>query len=406
MSKTAVTMPVLSDTMQTGRIIRWLKQPGDTVKRGDVLAEVESDKAIMDVEAYADGVLVGPLAAVDTDVAVKSIIAWIDDQPQQTTATPSPAPRPTAPQQTPDAEATPAPATGGNPGPGEPPPARAAAATRTDDATSPVLATALAAREENGAASPFARGLAAELGIDLGLLKPGADGRIGAAQVLAAAIGPQLPHLDLGPVHRIERPTPLKAAMADNMQRTVHTPTFHVTTALDLRPLESAAQAAHQSFTLLLAHACARTIDAHRDFNACWTPGGLARRERIDIAIAVDTEDGLITPVLRDAMRPLAELAEDWRELRDKVARRRLVPADYTGATFYFSNLGMFAAVEQFDAIVPLGAAAILAVAAPAHDGRTRLTLTCDHRVVAGADAARFLTTLAEQLQAVQTATR
>jgi len=406
MSKTAVTLPVLSDTMQTGRIIRWLKQPGDTVKRGDVLAEVESDKAIMDVEAYADGVLVGPLAAVDTDVAVKSIIAWIDDQPQQTTATSSPAPRPAAQPKTPSPVPAPAPPAGANPAPTEPTPAPAAAVAATDAVTSPILTAALAAREESGAASPFARGLATELGIDLSLLKPGADGRIGAAQVLAAAIGPQLPHLDLGSVHRIERPTPLKAAMADNMQRTVHTPTFHVTTALDLHAIDAAAQAAHQSFTLLLAHACAWAIDKHPDFNACWTPGGLARRERIDVAIAVDTEGGLITPVLRDAMRPLAELAEDWRELRDKVARRRLVPADYTGATFYLSNLGMFAAVEQFDAIVPLGASAILAVAAPAHDGRTRLTLTCDHRVIAGADAARFLTTLAGQFQAAQAATQ
>ncbi|MGC9162896.1 MAG: dihydrolipoamide acetyltransferase family protein [Thiomonas sp.] len=403
MSKTAVTLPVLSDTMQTGRIIRWLKQPGDTVKRGDVLAEVESDKAIMDVEAYADGVLVGPLAAVDTDVAVKSTIAWIDDlPPQQTAVTSSPAPSPSAPPQTPEAAPAPTRPAGATPTPTEPTSAPATAVVATGATTSPVLAAALAAREEGGAASPFARGLATELGIDLSLLKPGIGGRIGAAQVLAAAIGPQLPHLDLGPVHRIERPSPLKAAMADNMQRTVHTPTFHVTTALDLRAIDAAAQAAHQSFTLLLAHACAQAIDKHPDFNACWTPGGLARRERIDIAIAVDTDGGLITPVLRDAMRPLAELAEDWRELRDKVARRRLVPADYTGATFYLSNLGMFAAVEQFDAIVPLGSAAILAVAAPAHDGRTRLTLTCDHRVIAGADAARFLATLAEQLQATQ----
>ena len=263
-----------------------------------------------------------------------------------------------------------------------------------------MLDAALAARSAGGV-SPFARGLAAELDIDPALLQPDAQGRITAVQVLAAAIGPQLPHLQLGPVHRIERPSSLKAAMAENMQRTVHTPTFHVTAAVDLQPLHAAAQQAHQSISLLLARACALTVQKHPDFNACWTPGGLARREAIDIAIAVDTADGLITPVLRNAVRPLPELNEDWRELREKVARRRLVPADYSGATFYLSNLGMFAGVEQFDAIVPLGAAAILAVAAPARDGLTRLTLTCDHRVVAGADAARFLATLDEQVRAV-----
>ena len=407
MTQTAVTMPVLSDTMQTGRIARWLKQPGDPVKSGDVLAEVESDKAIMDVEAYADGVLSGPLAPVDSDIPVKSTIAWITDaasapapkSPAQPAAQaaktgaslmqqtpPRAAPQPEAPSPAPTSEpATPAP---------QPEPHAASAPA------SPVLDAALAARSAGGV-SPFARGLAAELDIDPALLQPDAQGRITAVQVLAAAIGPQLPHLQLGPVHRIERPSSLKAAMAENMQRTVHTPTFHVTAAVDLQPLHAAAQQAHQSISLLLARACALTVQKHPDFNACWTPGGLARREAIDIAIAVDTADGLITPVLRNAVRPLPELNEDWRELREKMARRRLVPADYSGATFYLSNLGMFAGVEQFDAIVPLGAAAILAVAAPARDGLTRLTLTCDHRVVAGADAARFLATLDEQVRAV-----
>ena len=411
MTQTAVTMPVLSDTMQTGRIARWLKQPGDPVKSGDVLAEVESDKAIMDVEAYADGVLCGPLAPVDGDIPVKSTIAWITDA----ASAPAPAPAPKSPaqpaaqaaqtgaslmQQTPPRAApqpeAPSPAPTSAPATPEPQPEPHAASAPA----SPVLDAALAARSAGGV-SPFARGLAAELDIDPALLQPDAQGRITAVQVLAAAIGPQLPHLQLGLVHRIERPSSLKAAMAENMQRTVHTPTFHVTAAVDLQPLHAAAQQAHQSISLLLARACALTVQKHPDFNACWTPGGLARREAIDIAIAVDTADGLITPVLRNAVRPLPELNEDWRELREMVARRRLVPADYSGATFYLSNLGMFAGVEQFDAIVPLGAAAILAVAAPARDGLTRLTLTCDHRVVSGADAARFLATLDEQVRAV-----
>lgn len=411
MTQTAVIMPVLSDTMQTGRIARWLKQPGDPVKSGDVLAEVESDKAIMDVEAYADGVLSGPLAPVDSDIPVKSTIAWITDA----ASAPAPAPAPKSPaqpaaqaaqtgaslmQQTPPRAApqpeAPSPAPTSEPATPAPQPETHAASAPA----SPVLDAALAARSAGGV-SPFARGLAAELDIDPALLQPDAQGRITAVQVLAAAIGPQLPHLQLGPVHRIERPSSLKAAMAENMQRTVHTPTFHVTAAVDLQPLHAAAQQAHQSISLLLARACALTVQKHPDFNACWTPGGLARREAIDIAIAVDTADGLITPVLRNAVRPLPELNEDWRELREKMARRRLVPADYSGATFYLSNLGMFAGVEQFDAIVPLGAAAILAVAAPARDGLTRLTLTCDHRVVAGADAARFLATLDEQVRAV-----
>jgi pyruvate dehydrogenase E2 component (dihydrolipoamide acetyltransferase) len=263
------------------------------------------------------------------------------------------------------------------------------------------VAAALAARSGDAGASPFARGLAAELGVDLTQLAAGASGRIGAAQVLAAALGPQAPHLELGPVHSIERPSPLKAAMAEHMARSVHTPTFHVTAAVNLAPLHEAAHAEHESLSLLLARACAISVHEHPEFNACWTPGGLARRERIDVAIAVDTPDGLLTPVLRNALRPLDDLTEDWRELKGKLERRRLTPADYSGATFYLSNLGPFPGVEQFDAIVPSGAAAILAVAAPAPDGLSRLTLSCDHRVVAGADAARFLASLSTHLDAI-----
>lgn len=414
MSKTPVTMPVLSDTMRVGRLARWLKQPGDAVKAGDVLAEVESDKAIMDIEAYSDGFLAGPLAPVDTDLPVKSTIAWIVDQPEgemKQTEEPAPAKPESSALQADLKDATKT----NHKGTPSPPtsPAQPDSSTRPDttnpeiqntiqrsnEPPSPVVAAALAHRTAtSGTLSPFTRGLANALDVDLDQITPDAHGRIHAAQVLAAAMGTSAPHLELGPVHRIEKPSAMHAAMAEHMAQTVHTPTFHITMAVDLNPLHEAAHTTHQSLTLLIAQACARTIEKHPDFNACWTPHGLARRDRIDIGIAVDTPSGLLTPVIRDALRPLTELNEDWRELKTKLDNRRLMPADYSGATFYLTNLGQFALVEQFDAIVPTGAAAILAVAAPSHDRLTRLTLTCDHRVVAGADAARFLTTLDAQL--------
>lgn len=153
------------------------------------------------------------------------------------------------------------------------------------------------------------------------------------------------------------------------------------------------------SLTLLLARACALTIKANPQFNAVFTPEGLAHRDRVDVGIAVDVPGGLLTPVLRDVVeRPLDELAEDWRILKDKIKRQRLEQEDYTGATFYLSNLGVFPVVYGFDALVPLGAAAILAIGAE-HEGQCLLTLSCDHRVVSGADSARFLTTLDEVLQ-------
>lgn len=408
MNKTPVTMPMLSDTMQTGRLARWLKQPGDAIKTGDVLAEVESDKAIMDVEAFADGYLLGPLAKADTDIPVKTTIAWIADEPADDKAAPAEAEQTAPSPSTPTATHVPnepldkpEPASTAKP-PSSPTLAATQSSSRHEaDTPSPVVAAALATRAGGSGVSPFARGLAAELGIDLAQLPADADGRINAAQVMAAAQGAPVPHLEFSPPHTIAQPSAMKAAMAENMARSVRTPTFHVTVAVDLAPLHEAAHAEHESLSLLLARACALSVNEHPDFNACWTPGGLAQRKRIDIAIAVDTPDGLITPVVRNALRPLNELSEDWRELKGKLEHRHLTPTDYSGATFYLSNLGPFPGVEQFDAIVPSGAAAILAVAAQAPDGLTRLTLSCDHRVVAGADAARFLATLSEHLSAV-----
>ena len=161
-----------------------------------------------------------------------------------------------------------------------------------------------------------------------------------------------------------------------------------------MKPLLKAAQQRHASLSLLLARACALAIKAHPLFNAAYTPEGLARRDRVDIGIAVDDGEGLITPVLRDAAgRSLADLAADWTSLREKVKSRRLVPADYSGATFYLSDLGVFPVVYAFDSIIPAGASAILSIAAAGPQGAF-FTLACDHRVVFGADAARFLETL------------
>jgi len=187
-------------------------------------------------------------------------------------------------------------------------------------------------------------------------------------------------------------------AVAENMSATLNTPTFRTSARLPLAAVRTLAHQKGHSTTLLLARACAHAVEAHPRFNAVYTPRGLARRERVDVGIAVDIPDGLVTPVIRDAAgRPLDELAEDWRILKDKVKRRRMVPEDYQGATFYLSNLGVFEVVTRFDAIVPLGAAAILALGAE-HGGMAEFTLSCDHRMVFGADAARFLETLSSLL--------
>ena len=409
--KTEITMPVLSDTMQTGRLTRWNKSVGDAVKKGEAIAEVETDKAILDVEAFSDGYLAGPLAAVDTDIPVRQVIGYIADAPEaaQTntgsaakTATPSIPPAPPLATPGPIVEIMSAPPDNLRPAISTP------AATQADTAPlkrpaplpQPGAVTPQTPHADGLRASPYARALARDLELDILQVKAGPDGTIHAAQVLAAALAPQDADLRMGPPYTIERPSILRTAVARNMSATLNTPTFLISSRFAMAPLHTAAKAAGLSMTLALSRACALTVAEDPWFNHAWTREGLAKRSRVDMGVAVDTGNGLITPVLRDAAkRPLKELAEDWRILLGKVKKGRIYPEDYQGATFYLSNLGVFPQIERFNAIVPVGASAILAVAAAGSDGLTDFTLSCDHRVIFGADAARFLQRLGTRLE-------
>jgi len=344
----AITMPALSDTMGAGRLVKWTKKTGDKIKKGDVIAEVETDKAVMEVEAFQDGYLSGPLTAEGTEAPVGETIGYIADSLTEIASA-----RPVAT---------------------EVPPARVGNGNVAPPAA-PVSAVLAAMGSLRSAPPPHPR--------------PGNGA--GAKPPTPRGV-PQA--LDAGPPYRLERASSLREAVARTMIACASTPSFRVTAQLALKPLLAAAKAHHYSVSVLLARACALTIVAHPLFNAAYTPDGLARRDQVDIGIAFDNSDGLITPVLRDAAaRSLTELADNWTRLRDKAQNRRLAPADYSGATFYISDLGVFAVVHDFDSIIPPGATAILSVAASGPQGAF-CTLTCDHRVVFGADAARFLQTL------------
>ncbi|BAO44687.1 dihydrolipoamide acetyltransferase family protein [Thiolapillus brandeum] len=387
MKKQPVTMPVLSDTMESGHLLKWLKQPGDKVKKGDILAEVESDKAIMDVEAFSDGYVAGPLATPGSDIPTGTVIGYISDSAENVgddAALESPSPASgtgtaSLPEQSPH-----------NP---ETPP------TQVSEAPAPLATHPINHDSRDIKASPYARGLARELGIDLATVPPGPQGIVQAPQVLAAAMqGPQ-PKLDAGPEWRFKMLSSMRRAIADNMSATVRTPTFRVSSDLRMDLLHQAAKDRKYSLTLLLARALALTVTEHPLFNAVYTPAALALRQQVNVGIAADVPGGLLTPVLQNAAeRPLSELAEDWRILKNKLRQQRLVPGDYEGATIYLSNLGMFKTVSSFEAIVPLGAAAILSVAAE-RNSLASFTLSCDHRVVYGADAARFLGTFGAMLE-------
>ncbi len=366
--KQTVTMPALSDTMNVGRLTRWLKQPGDAVKKGDAIAEVETDKAVMDVEAFYDGFLAGPLAPIASDLPLGTPIAFIVETAAEA-ASPATSP-PAPPSVTPATVAPPS-------APRVEVPAASAVAVR---------------------ASPYARALAHNMGVDLSAVAKGQTAPINAVELLKGVETPATTDLGEGPPHRIVRMSTLREAVARSMIAAMGTPTFRLTALLPLEPLHRLAKQKELSLTLLLARCCALTISAQPLFNAAYTPEGLARREQVDIGIAVDIPDGLVTPVLRDAARrPLAELAKEWSLLRDKVKSRRLTPQDYRGASFYLSDLGIFPVVRSFDSIIPVGASAILSVAAAQKEGAT-FTLSCDHRVVFGADGARFLTALSDWL--------
>ncbi|MGC8529016.1 MAG: dihydrolipoamide acetyltransferase family protein [Leptospirillia bacterium] len=380
--KTPIPLPVLSDTMKTGRLTGWLKQPGDPVKAGEALATMESDKAVMDVEAFSDGFLAGPLAPPGTEIPVGSTIGYLCSTREECGETKSsPAEAPPAPAQ-PAASPAPSPSNPGSPPPAphEPPPVRTTAGLP---------------------ATPYARGLASDLQISLETLAPGHDGLIHARQVIEAALGRQDPDLSHAPPSRLRPPTAMENAVARNMGETRGTPVFHLTARFSLAPLVQAAKSHNLSLTLALVRACALAVSRTPRLNSLWTRQGILERDRIDVGVAVDTGEGLVTPVLRDAgARPLSELREDWRILKQKAQLGRLVPEDYSGGTFYLSNLGTFPEVLSFDAIIPSSAGAILAVAAPDENGSVHMTLACDHRTLYGAHAARFMGTLGSLLSA------
>lgn len=393
-----IKMPGLSDTMEIGHLVRWLKKPGDRINKGDILAEIESDKSAMDMEAFDEGYLIGPLAEEDSDIGVGEVMAYLGQAPEpdehsgdkysnqdrviEIERTESKIAESSVQKN--KLESQPKPQSDAQP-------AAFNSQSETAEKQKPVVSTS---HHSQLKASPYARGLAKELGIDLAHVQAGAGGVIKSPQVIAAAMQGAQANLNAGPAWRYKLFTPMHRAIANNMIASSSTPTFSVSIQLPTDDLTQVAHNKQLSLTLILARALALSVEKHPDFNAAYTPQGLALRKQIDVGIAVDIPGGLITPVLRDmSQRPMQELVDNWRQLKRKIKSTGLQPQEYQGATIYLSNLGMFEGISRFDAIVPVGACAILAVAA-SQNGLAELTLSVDHRVVYGAEAARFMQTL------------
>jgi dihydrolipoamide dehydrogenase len=383
-----ISMQQLSDTMTEGVVVSWEKKPGDRIERGTVVATVETDKAIMDLEVFREGYLSGPLAPVDSTVPVGGAMAYLVDSPEQVV----------------DEEAAPvAAAPTGTAAPGAAPAAQPAVRAAAATPSVALSGAAMASRPHGRGATPYARAIAGQRGIDLnGLRGSGPAGVIVAADVQGAPAAAPAP----AGFPQVEVPgngramNKLEKAISDAMTGSLSMPTFRVTTHIKLGALIKASKAQGASVTVTIAKACALAMQQFPKMNWCYQPQDkLVERANVDIGMAVSTEGGgLVVPVLRNCeSRDLDALNEDFKDLVERARTRRLKPEEYTGSTFQISNMGMLG-VSHFDAITTPGITAILAIAANTEQG-SACTITADHRVVNGAEAAMYLKALKELVE-------
>ncbi len=407
-----IFMPALSSTMTEGKIVSWVKSPGEKVSKGETVLVVESDKADMDVESFYDGYLAVILVEAGQEAPVGEAIAYIAEteeeielaKAQGKTATVAPS----KPVETPEIA---------------PPP----------------VSIPVAAVKDNGrlVASPRAKKLAKELKVDLKtLVGSGPHGRITAEDVEKATgkvstapapvitppqpvsvsvAAPKAPIPTSAPVGRTVPLTTLQKAVAQNMSVSLQVPTFQVGYTITTDPLDQLYQQLKSkgvTMTALLAKAVANTLAKHPIVNASYSDAGIQYHGAINVSVAVAMPGGgLITPVLRSAdQMDIYSLSRSWKDLVDRARSKQLQPEEYNSGTFTISNLGMFG-VDRFTAILPPNQGAILAVGASRpqivvnKDGlfgvqkQMTVNLTSDHRVIYGADAASFLQDLAKLIE-------
>jgi dihydrolipoamide dehydrogenase len=378
-----IKMPKLSDTMTEGTLVTWEKKPGDQITRGTIVATVETDKAIMDVEIFREGYLSGPLAPLNSAVPVGEPIAYLVASKDDVRGGEAPAPKAAA-------EAVGAEAVAAEPARFDPYGTQKA---KTRIPAMPSGATP-APRPRQGRATPYARQLAGAHGIDINsLIGSGPNGILIAADVLAPRTPPGMVKR-IYQVPGVGRPMDaMEKAVAHNMEYAVSMPLFRAT--LDVNPdrLTAAAKKEGYSLTVTLAKAAGHTIQKFPRVNAAYQhEDRIVERSQIDVGLAVETQGmGLVVPVLRDVMgKSLKQLNDEWKDLVARARIKRLKPQEYSNPTFTISNMGMLG-VTLFDALPSPGTSAIFAIATRGANGMMPVTITADHRIVNGADAAKFL---------------
>jgi pyruvate dehydrogenase E2 component (dihydrolipoamide acetyltransferase) len=452
---TKVMMEALSPTMEEGRLVKWLKNEGDAVKNGDTLAEVETDKAIMELVARGDGVLrarlveegattpvgalIGVIGAADEDIS--SLTKGAAPAPSAGSVTAPPAPSAeTPPAATKESEAA-VPASEQHAAVTAPVPQEA------PQQPAPAAPAPVPAQPANAGSpprsSPLARRLAHERGIALDQLTgSGPGGRIIKRDIEAAAASPKAPAPSAQPAAApvagtATKPTaPTAPAMViegdykdvalTQMRKTIARrlsesigpiPTFYLTSEIDMTSVSELREqmvAQGDQFKVsvndIVMKAVAIALSRHPECNAHWLGDHIRYFSRVHLGMAVATDDGLIVPVITDAhIKGLGQIGREARELAKRARERKLAPQEYTGSTFSVSNLGMFG-IDQFTAIINPPESGILAIGGietkPVFvDGefvprkRMRVSMSCDHRVVDGAVGARFLQTLRQLLE-------
>lgn len=394
----SVVMPALEMAQETGKLLAWRKKEGDRVSKGEPLLEIETDKAVVEVEAPADGVLAGIKASEGTDIPVGQTIAWIV------------APGEALPAET---ESSAPSARAGSHSKAEP-------VAAGPSASVPTQPSATAAK-----ISPKARRLAKELGVDIAAIRgSGPGGEILASDVqTAAGANAASPAPAAAPKEsaRIEVPTSLGRIMAERTTQSWTTvPHFFVTRDIDAGALDqyrdgviNAVESTHGirvTHTDLLVALVSRILLKHPRLNASWSVEGIHLHDHVNMGVAIAVNDGVVAAVIPNAhTATLSEIATQRRDVAERARAGKLRPADIADATFTISNLGMYQ-VDQFSAIITPPQAAILAVGGisdrvvavegkPAVRPMMTLTISCDHRVADGARAAMFLSNLAQALQ-------
>ena len=420
-----VEMPKMSDTMEVGVVVAWLAEEGDSVAAGDVIAQVETDKATMDLEVYDDGVLLKRVIGEGDEVPIGGLIAVLGKSGEDISSI---------------LESYGS--GGGNTAP-------AAEAPKSEEpSAAPAPAAPAQADASRVKASPLARKMADENGLDLTqVVGSGPDGRVVKRDIEAAMGGQQQPAAapartaapepattprptvqapqaaPAGGEYEVVKISQMRKTIARRLAESKFTnPHFYLTADIDmekatafrtqLNEMSAAKDGPRVSFNDLVTKACALALRKHAWVNASWmeAEGEIRLHKDVHVAIAVAVDEGLLTPVIRHADRKgLGDIATETRELATKARNRELQPDDWSGSTFSTSNLGMFG-IDEFTAIINPPNACILAIGSIRDTpivkngvvvpGKLmKVTLSCDHRVVDGATGAEFLGTVRGYLE-------